>query len=507
MNPWQTLVATALVGTGKQAPVLPEAAAALKATLEQLDWSQPEQALLSAAGAIALHQQVGQQPQKPNWPTVEPCALDDLPNIERATAKQLETALSSYPAVLPELLSLIAKAGQRVPAQQLPQLLHLGQQKVELRPQIIAVIGKRGQWLATHQVDWGYACLGEADRFLPDAAAAQSIWQSGQRSERLWLLQRWRQSDPAAARAALEAVWSTELAKEREVFVGGLAINLTMADEPFLEAALSDRAKGVRQAAINLLVSLPASRLCQRMATRIQPLVQLQTQGQTLEVEVNLPDSYAPDWERDGIQATAGSAQGDRSAWLEQILAATPLDRWGEATKAIQAVKGHLWQKPLMFAWGLAAHRQQRIDWAVAWLGALDLQQPDEHLAERLLALLPPPQKEQQLRDLWPSGSSQEVLIRWLSLAAQSSQPWNLAFSRWIFAQLVLLLEDQPRNVYLLVQQIQNLRLTLHPDLAPEATTAVDRLSHQTSLPPYLESYLLELLAYLRFRQQIYQVF
>ncbi|MBE9101787.1 DUF5691 domain-containing protein [Vacuolonema iberomarrocanum] len=507
MEPWQTLVATALVGTGRQTPTAPEGEGNLKHLLDQLDWSQPEQSLLGAAGAIALHQQIGQQPAKKDWPTVEPCSLEDRRCIQMATARHLDTALSTYPEVLPELLSLIIEAGQRVPEWQLPRLLQMGYQTSELRPYIAAAVGKRGQWLAAQQPNWGYAQAGDANTFLSNSSQMQAVWQNGRRSDRVLVLQRWREADPNAARAALEAVWSTESAKDREAFIAVLQTNLTIADEPFLETALSDRAKSVRQIAVNLLVQLPRSRLCQRMAQRIQPLVQLSDEGDSLQIDVTLPSNYDPDWKRDGIQAEGRSPERQQGGWLEQIIAATPLDMWGDPVVAIRAISGHPQQAILMPGWGLAVHHQQRIDWADAVLNNPMSQLLDDVMVGQLLALLTPQRQERWLKARLPDNPNEEDITHWLLLLVQRLQPWDLAFSRLIFEQTMALANDSSRNAYSFTSEIRNLRLTLHPDIAAEVAIAVENYSNDANASRHWKRSLLALLKYLNFRREMHRVF
>ena len=508
MDSWQTLVATALVGTGRQTPQ-PVGEGALKALLDQLDWSQPEGALLGAAGAISLHQRIGQHPPQKNWLTVEPCSLEDVPVVKPAIARHLDTAMNAHPHVLPELLSLIAQAGQRIPERQLPRLLQVGQQTASLRLHVAAVVGQRGQWLAAQQTDWSYARVGGAYECSLDSPQLQDIWANGRRSERILLLQRWRETDPKAASEALDAVWSTASAKDREAFIRLLEINLTMADEPFLEAALSDRAKSVRQAAINLSARLPQSHLCQRMAERIQSFIQLTDDGSGLQIDVMLPETYESEWERDGIRATAPADQSPRGWWLQEMLAATPLDIWGDPVAAVQAIGGHSWQEILMSGWGLAAHRQQRIDWVDALWDVLASQPCDDVLIEKLLTCLVPKQRALRLQEQLNRRLSKDDKIRWLRIVPRISQQWDLGFSQQLLVQLVMAIKKMDRNSYALAYTYATgrLQLTLHPDLAPDIASALEDISNAANSQRYWEDSLLQLLKTLNFRQEIHRVF
>ena len=58
------------------------------------------------------------------------------------------------------------------------------------------------------------------------------------------------------------------VARERTAFIECLATSLSLDDQDFLEATLTDKSKEARQAAARLLSSLPDSRFMQRMAAR-----------------------------------------------------------------------------------------------------------------------------------------------------------------------------------------------------------------------------------------------
>ena len=510
MEYWQTLVKTALMGTHRQAPPPPKADPdnALTTLLGQLDWSQPEKAVLAVAGAVALHQQVGQQPVKKTLPSVEPAPLEDLPVVGALTDRALRIAMDEHPKVMPELLKLIAAVGQRVPDQWLPKLLNLGSKQAQLRPQIIAVIGHRGRWLAAQNPAWRYGIAPTLADFLPDSPAFQTLWEQGSRGQRVLFLQQWRDVDPSAAREALAAVWAAAQVKEREALLEVLATHLSPADEPFLEEALGDRGQLVRELAVDLLVQLPESGLSQRMAQRVQAFVQIQAQGQTVQINVTLPETCEPAWQRDGINPKATKGQGKRAHWLLQMVASTPLSVWAADPTAIaQALAGHEWQGLLIKGWGLAAQQQNDGDWAYALIDQFGWQSFDEDLLTALLALLSLEQREQLLEKHMPRNSThEEPLAHWLHLVAQSSQGWSLNFSRLVFKQLINILRSNPKHSYPLLYPVRNIALTLHPALVPDVAEAIAQLS-QTSVTMAWQAPLHEFLNRLNFRQEIHQAF
>ncbi|WP_143219756.1 DUF5691 domain-containing protein [Actinomadura sp. CNU-125] len=102
---------------------------------------------------------------------------------------------------------------------------------------------------------------------------ARAAWRSGTRHRRAAYLSRLRGTDPAAARALLRESWDREPAPDRAAFLGTFAWGLSLDDEPFLEAALDDRGKDVRQLAADLLARLPGTAYGERMAERARACV------------------------------------------------------------------------------------------------------------------------------------------------------------------------------------------------------------------------------------------
>ena len=520
MEAWKTLVANALVGTERQTPQPPRAEGALKQLVNQLDWTQPEKAVLEAAGAIALHQQISQCPAKKNWTLVEPCSLEELPVVGPAIANHLDTAISTYPKVLPELLSLIAKAGQRIPDRQLPKLLQVGQQNSALQPDIAAVVGKRGQWLAEQEPDWSFAWIGGDRELSPESPQWQDIWKNGRHNERVLLFQRWRENNPNAAREAVEAIWSTELAQDRNdraAFVELLKTNLTIADEPFLEAALDDRSKVVRLAAANLLTCLPKSRLCQRMVERVQTFIQLTSIGEgiRLSIGVTLPEEYKPEWKRDGILKKSPTNYDYPGWWARQILMATPLNFWGEVTLMVTSIQySTFYERMFVTSCGVAAHRQRRADWAEALLRTFHTSSVgmDSTLRSQLLALLTTEQQEQWLREQLPNNPSEEEAIQWLTKVVCSVRPWTLDFSKLIFEQLITVVlmsipQNSSLNTYDLSYTSFNLRFQLHPELASDITITLQKIADKELSHHSWKSRLSDLQEHLSFRQLIHHSF
>ncbi len=358
---WQSLVTTALVGTQRQALRLNSPDNQLGELLSRLDTSDPETALLSAVSAIALYQRAGKISLSDKPRKREPCEPEELLDCSLLSRQHLALILGGkHTQLLPEWLTVAAAARKRVPSEYLPQLLTLGQKQSNLRAAILPVLGKRGLWLAMQNPDWDYVISKINDK----------SWQTGSKEARQLLLQRWREQDPQLAREQLQASWKKESADERATLLAALEINLSMNDEPFLEAALDDKRKQVRDVAAKLLSKLPESRLCQRMIERVCFLVKLNQN----RVQVTLPSTCDRDMIRDGIdQSRYSSALGEKASLLLQMLCCVPpsfwCNNWDKTPKQLlQVVDGSEWEKMLLEAWATAAFKNQDKVWAEALL-------------------------------------------------------------------------------------------------------------------------------------------
>lgn len=232
-----------------------------------------------------------------------------------------------YATVLPEWLHLVQRTGQRVPAEALPHLLTLGRKDKTVRPIIAAALGERGRWLArmASGLKWDWC--------LPEDAGQAGL--EGDEAARLDALEKLRQQDPALARERIQALWPMERSNERAKLITILATGLSLADEPFLEEALTQGGQEVRLTAAALLAQLPGSQLRQRMITRATPLVQWRYSGLRRRPVLAITHLSTLDTSTnsDGVKGTPPTEWGDRPKeawWTEQVLQRVPLHHWCE---------------------------------------------------------------------------------------------------------------------------------------------------------------------------------
>jgi len=369
---WSAAVSTALLGTDRAPLVAPTSGGALGAASGALLRPELDAAsnLLRVAGAASAYQRCGRTPGRTPGAPPSPCPRDDRPTCTPAAAALLRRILQGeHESLLRTWLMLATRHDVRAPADTLPAVLDLARKDPKLRPLVRTAGGTRATWLAALNEDWAFAISGDS----PEALAA--IWETGIGVARVEALHRLRQLDPERARTLLEASSAQEDPTNRAFFVATLGDGLSLADEPFLERALDDRRKEVRQQAAGLLVRLKSSALVARMVERARQFVTL---GRSMilqrpRIDVAPPDEADASMVRDGInpKPPAGTGVGEKAWLLAQIVGGVPPSTWSagwsiEPDTLIRAADGHEWREPLVAGWLLATERFRDAAWARA---------------------------------------------------------------------------------------------------------------------------------------------
>ncbi|MGW4637567.1 DUF5691 domain-containing protein [Sphaerisporangium sp. NPDC004334] len=510
---WERLVSAALVGTDRR----------------------PVPGLLGKAAAHTAGTRAGQRLHRGEpLPVASP---EEQPLVPRAAGERAGRILGGeHPRLLPEWLEAAAARGYRLPSKLIPSVLDQGARDRSLRPPIGVLAGARGRWLASLNPSWAYL-LEEASAHLPATGGGppgtvgspppggrpsggvspagggspgmgggpavegtggpaepgmgggeaegpddvsvptHPLWEFGTRGDRLSYLRSLRTADPVGARALLLRSWDEESPEDRAAFVHALAEGLSMADEPFLEAALDDRRREVRGQAADLLTRLPDSRLGRRMAERAARCLRLA--GDRLVAEP--PASCDAAMERDGVRARAPGGTGPRSWWLQQIVAHTPLGFWtghfGRTAKQIVALNNGDWSREVRLGWERAAVLQNDATWARALFAV-------EPLTD-LLAVLPPGERADKAAEL---VRDQPVDGQLIMMLGGVPAPWGAALAKAVLEKILDTVERQPWNLGELVR------------LAGER---VDPAFHPIAARLSLEPPVQEVAATLRFRSDM----
>lgn len=409
----KNLAATALIGT------------------DRLGAAAGPEKLLSEAALAGAQRRAGRRPALAGGQASR-CPADLRPFVGTAPAATLARLLSDPELLLIEEWAGMAHSrGMRVPDEMVPTLLDWWARQPTRAAVVFEVLGKRGEWLASLNPAWK----------KPVAASevpqnADEIWQTGKASERVALLTTVRRTEPGRALAMVQTTWASDGADERARFINTLSERCSMADEPFLEAALDDRSKTVKAAAASVLGRLAGSRLRKRMGDAARAIIKVERKGilkRGVKVVLEPPKQFEKAWERDGIVEEASSNKGKKAWWMRQILEATELGVWQEVTGldpqgVVAAVAGDDFAQEALLAMSVSAGTAGDRDWCTA-------------LADALAAV--PKVPWQQYSQLWqglPRADREDLALRvaerikeapeerWLLIAAVEA-PWSSAFS------------------------------------------------------------------------------
>ncbi len=299
---------------------------------------------------------------------------------------------------------------------------------------------------------------GAADAGAPTTVGgtAASGWETGSTAERVgWLRRALRAGAVGAAPIVAETLTTTtEPAEVREqvvVLLGDPAlrsvVDATVGQTghtavELLDRALDDRAQGVRRAAALALVPLTATPYAARMAARARAWVRAETRGGGLlgrtgtSLVVTVPETLDPATLRDQVGGRTpltwrGMHRGERSTWLADVVAGTPLQTWADlgapaAILALPATEG--WHEPLVRGWIERTVVEQDRAWADALLTA-GAAVPG---AERLVALASPELARRVVVDRLALQA--DVAARFV---AALPQPWPPEILDGVLARLV----------------------------------------------------------------------
>jgi len=389
MQSWDDILATAVVGTEQRELKLAARDDELGQLLAQINHTDRESLLLSAAAVVALYRSAGAAPPVDTQPAPEACPPDDAGRGSAASGQHLALMLDGqFREVLPEWLAAMNRARRRVPEEHLPALLDHGLIEPALRNMIAAVLGQRGEWLAAQNPDWLYATRRDE----------KEVWETGSREERLLVLVNLRSADPTKARKLLATTWPQESAKDRAVFLGKFAVGLNAGDEPFLNDALHDRSVEVRRVARTLLAALPSefSRRLKKLANQVlsfkKPLI-----GKA-RIEVALPEDpiawlKANDIEIDNPPANATRSVGPKAWFLKEMISLVPITHWSEVwakapLEIIKAADESEWHASFILGFVAAVQRDRDPDWIEA-LVAFTASDPKQTPLLELVPYLP----------------------------------------------------------------------------------------------------------------------
>ncbi|HWV14106.1 MAG TPA: DUF5691 domain-containing protein [Cellvibrio sp.] len=435
-----------LIGSERRAVQIPQASGDLAELLQQLsaDNSPTETQLLRAAGALAFYSQAGFQPLQAQFELPPACADETLPILpDERLAEVLQQLIQTGPQrLLREVVNAIAQYQYLVPVKMLPALLTLGKSHPQLAPQILALCGKRGVWLAQANDDWHY--LLNQEQIIDKA-----LWEHGQQEQRLLFIKHLRMSDPALARQLLAEALPESDARTRSALLETLHGTLQADDEAFLTSLLTDRSREVRNSLTALLSTLPQGHYVERMQTRMHACLSRERKLFRQHWQLSAPETFSSDWAADAIEEKrpSGEALGQKAWWLFQLARPLPLIWWQETLglnpeQLIDWARAGDWSLALLRAWHQALVREKNGDWAEAFL--LKTPFPDLDVDTlQLICLLPQEEAEGCWLSIFDGPGADHRRGEFLNRIVQQDMPPSKKFARAIIKNIKKHLPDE----------------------------------------------------------------
>jgi hypothetical protein len=441
---WDRTTALATLGLARHTPaiddLLPDGAVKLPA-------GSLEQGVLRCAAAALLMQLAGRR--SPAAAFAAPVRAGSLAEgtIADAALRRLARLSAEGPKeLIGEWLTTALKSGKVLPPQWIPPIFET--LAAEMRMEYAPLFGQRIHWLASQDARWNIEGAGKEFE--------ESDWLTGSIPERSALLRRVRATDPGAGRAWVEATWSTDAPEAREAFVQAFRYGLSSADEPFLEKALDDKRKGVRQAAAENLARLPDSAFVQRSLMRLQPLLEFEPRPRGLlarlssrKLRIDLPQALDKAAVRDGLETKppANLKVGERSFQFMQMLSIPPPAQWSRrfdctAVELLEAAGRSDYAQEIFTALCSACVRHPDAEWICAlcasWRSRATEQDPNVAAGiATLLAALPAEARDQQLQTEVSALRSQGSTDLGMHLLACSNHAWSSATTAVAFDLLL----------------------------------------------------------------------
>ncbi len=237
------ILKTALLGTDKH---MPQASSLLQETGTKLNALQTdkEDRFLKTAITSLLFEEAGKTAISINH-TMAECEEETLPIISEGLATLMDVAFKGNDEVLlGYYLYIIHKNKQVITARLIPSALNKAIENKKLAITLVNACGKTGEWLGKLNESW---------RKFFEKSQEDDLWETGNLDQRKAHLVEIRQNDAAKGIKLLTAIFPSENAANRLMFLEQMQFNSSLADEPFLLSISKDKSQKVKETAINML--------------------------------------------------------------------------------------------------------------------------------------------------------------------------------------------------------------------------------------------------------------
>jgi len=408
----------------------------------------PIHAFLLQSATAFVYNAAGAIPEKADF-AIPANAQEDTVSVvpEKAIHVLSKIFDEEFRELLGEYLQVLLNNNYRIPPHFLPTVFDQGTSPA-LRKLIAAACGKRGLWLASQNPQWSW--VGSTVVRSPD-------WETGTFAERLDYLKQQCRINPQNAVALVTTVWNVESAETRVALLECLRNENITCCETLLETARIDKRKEVRQAAIDSLCRIQESSFTKRLLTRVRSHISFTPSnrstlqklfgGKKNNFEIQLPDAYDKEMERDGIsqklrQGECDFTGGEKAGWLfqmlEQIKPSVLLDTWGiSAEELIAVLQDSEWNELMLEALTRASVRHRDPRWSLAILNNAWIKTHSNRYFAVLLSFQPPQVLESVFTTLLKDCAGDQTSLSMLLQLALADFEWTIQLSNNVVSMLV----------------------------------------------------------------------
>lgn len=427
MEFWNDLVNSAMIGTDRKQPAagtLPNDVAEQLETLQTNAGIDKEERFLQTAAIAFNYRQSGFIPAINTDVDLDAAPAEDKRYCNAEARQCLKDILSEESMPLLQIwLEHCIGAGQIVNAAMVPALLFVATQHKKLQSFVHSCCGRRGEWLAKFNPQWNFS----------SGDTAEQVWQTGTMEMRKNIFLETRKSNPSQALEWLQQTWKEEDANAKAAFLDLMTVGLQESDLPFLESLASEKSKKVKEAAVQLLRSIPSSAIVLRYERALSERVHLKKEKALLGLvnKAVLQFEFTPLDEglhQTGIEKLSNKKEMSDSEYvLFQLIASVPTSFWEKQLQCTPQETLQHFQKNDTGKKMLPALVNATVRFSDRQF-AIFLMQYSEVFYIDILPLLPSQQQEHYSVKFF-KGHEESVL----SYALQFTKEWSIELARLIF--------------------------------------------------------------------------
>ncbi len=321
MNVIEFIINAELLGTANKEIAFPAMPETMDRAVQKLKEcaSGPETCLYQISAMAFAYNRAGIEPDDgKNVTTIEMAPEEAKPYFEGEAGK-IFARLSRNKYLLLYAYKKAVKCNRLIPPVALRELIahaydRNNPNKHEEQMLLLELTGERGRWLLKQMnlADWG--------------EVEHVDWETASHGKRKALLARIRQECPERGLEILQSCFKNESASSRDELLQCLAMNLSKADEPFLQSvANSDRSGNVKETARRLLCKIPGSELVETYCRLLHGKIHYNLlTGWSYEKL-----SFVPEMKKLGLEEISpNKKEKDDEYLLRQLAERVPLSFW-----------------------------------------------------------------------------------------------------------------------------------------------------------------------------------